>query len=302
MSGNTAITGTSVGSAFGALTSMAGANLNLPAPALPFNASTMIYLGDAYNYPGSSLNTGTLQEIAAQLANARIVTGRVYIARQPRGTSLPANFGANVRIVSGLVSFQQNYFTSIDGAFPNLVSAGGVSVYYMYSLTTWGNAFSSLQMCYGTLQVRYNQATGLTSLNGIFPQLTNVTSTLYIQNNYYVRTMTGAFPRLSWVRYNVYITYNRRLTTIDPTAFAVLQYCRGLQIQRNYYRTSGLTTMDGAFPMLETVGTSSLYMYYEARLTTMNNAFPRLVTVQGSKFPSVAWLWRVAVFMGDRRN
>jgi hypothetical protein len=136
-------------------------------------------------------------------------------------------------------------------------------------------------MCYGTLQVRYNQASGLTSLNGIFPQLTNVTSSLYLQNNYYVRTMTGAFPQLRWVNGYTYITYNRALTTIDPTAFGVLQYTNGLQIQRNYYRTAGLTTMNGAFPMLQTVGRGSLYIYYEYRLTSMVGAFPQLTSIGG---------------------
>jgi hypothetical protein len=151
----------------------------------------------------------------------------------------------------------------------------------MYSLTNWGNAFSSLQMCYGNLQVRYNQGSGLTSLNGIFPQLTNVTGSLYLQYNYYVRTMTGAFPQLRWVTNYVYITYNRRLTTIDPTAFGALQYTSGIQIYRNYYSTSGLTTMDGAFPVLQTVGRGYLYIYYNYRLTSMVGAFPQLTSIGG---------------------
>jgi hypothetical protein len=229
------------------------------------------------------LNTGTLAEIATMIANVRVITGRVYIARQPTGTALPANFGSNLRIVSGQVALQYNYFTSINGAFTNLVSAGGVSVYYNYGLTTWGNAFSSLQMCFGTLQVNYNQNVGLTQLNGIFPQLTNVTG-LYIQYNYNVRTMTGAFPRLAWNTAYTYITYNRALTTIEPTAFASLRYTLGLQIQRNYLGTAGLTTMDGAFPALQTVGRGSLYIYYEYRLTSMVGAFPQLTAIEGQLY------------------
>jgi hypothetical protein len=278
--GNTAIPATSVGDAFGALTSIAGFGLTPPGDP-EFDASTMIFAGDVYLLPTS--NTGSLAESATMLANVRVITGRVLIESHPAGTVLPANFGSNVRMVSGKVEFRTNFFASINGAFTNLVLAGGVSVYSNYGLTTWGNAFSSLQMCFGDLQVANNQNVGLSHLNGIFPQLTTVTGQdLRIEYNYHILTMTGAFPLLEWNTGQITITYNDELTTIEPTAFASLLYTRGLMIEYNKYSAGGLATMEGAFPALQTVG-SSLSIVGESRLTSMVGAFPQLTSV-GTSF------------------
>jgi hypothetical protein len=287
ISGDTAITSTSVGSAFCALTSVAGVNLNV-AGAPSFDASTMIFVGNViftatYQYYPDRVTGASLPEIATMIANARVITGRVTIdtSDQNEASQLPPNFGTNVLVVSGVVLFVRNSFTSINGLFSNLISAGGVEV-SNNDLATWGNAFSSLQRCLGTLEVNSNSNAG--ELNGIFPEIETVRGDLKVVGNDNVRTMTGAFPLLTWVMQDIIIGGDS-LTTIEPTAFASLRYTAGVKVSG----AAALTTMDGVFPMLQTIGYSDvprrggaegLEIYNNRQLTSMVGAFPQLTSIE----------------------
>ena len=76
-------------------------------------------------------------------------------------------------------------------------------------MTTFGTAFSSLQIVRGTFTFTYQTATGFTSMANAFPQLRNVTSSLNLQFNDYVTTTAGAFPRLTWVTGQMWVVRPR---------------------------------------------------------------------------------------------
>ena len=116
---------------------------------------------------------------------------------------------------------------------------------------------------------------------GFFPNLETVGGTyFYLYYNQYVTTLAGAFPKLTQVNGYFYLYYNRRLTSLDGTAFTRLKTVSTyMYIYYNSMGTSGpgLTTMNGAFPALESVG--YLYMYYNYNLQSITNSFNSLKTI-----------------------
>lgn len=104
------------------------------------------------------------------------------------------------------MAIQGTSIQSLDGAFPNLGAIGGdLYIYSNSQLTTFGSAFANLRIIMGTLTFSYHRTSAFTSMNGAFPQLTNVTGNLYLQYNDYLSDVSNSFPRLKWVNGLVYM-------------------------------------------------------------------------------------------------
>eukprot|EP00038_Savillea_parva_P005593 m.159229 g.159229 ORF g.159229 m.159229 type:complete len:794 (+) comp11755_c0_seq1:136-2517(+) len=215
------------------------------------------------------------------LRSVRSIGGQIYIYYNRQLASMTGAFASVTTLGSSFYLGYNDQLATIPPMSAVTSMRGSVSLYRVRITTLPSTFFGNLQSA-SQISIRYcNQ---LTSMNGAFPELVNLTSQVYMYQNTFLATMTGAFPKLETVRYTISLSYLNRLTGLDNTVFPMLTTCAGVQLRYCFRTSVGSTasrTMNGIFPRLTSVGTSGIYFYYNPYFGSMTGAFPQLVTNSG---------------------
>jgi hypothetical protein len=224
---------------------------------------------------GDSIATGVLPSL--------VTIGQDFYMSQPGadpGTAGLARIEANV--VQSLESVGRHLLIgnlpelrSLRGAFPSLVRVGNtLSIHNMEKLEDTSGAFPSLRRC-DRFVIENNEA--LTTLGGAFAVLEEIdTSYLTLESMPSLEELRGAFPLLRRVGGGFHLEHLHTLVDITG-AFPSLRRCDRFVIQNN----EALTTLGGAFAVLEEIYTSYLTLESMPSLEELRGAFPLLRRVGG---------------------
>jgi hypothetical protein len=218
--------------------------------------------------------------------------------------TMSAQEEADLVSVNGDLFVTHTKLNSLAGRFPNLVRvAGHLVILANTELTTLGDAFASLQVVGGDLNLQGHRfAASPNSIAQAFPVLQRVEGSLHIDDIDGITALDGAFPSLTLIEDELMVNMCDDLADIG-TGFANLRVINGGMILAS--NTPGQVTLDGVFPRLVTVNESvmistlstqtiagsfpqlrnithgGLQLYNLGALTSITDSFPSLIRMDG---------------------
>jgi hypothetical protein len=228
--------------------------------------------------------------------------------------TMSAQEEADLVSVNGDLFVTHTKLNSLAGRFPNLVRvAGHLVILENTELTTLGDAFASLQVVGGDLNIEGHRfAASADSIAQAFPVLQRVEGSLHLDGIDGITALDGAFPSLTLIEDELMVNMCDDLTDIG-TGFANLRVINGGMSLHQYpcqesplaANTPGQWTLDGVFPRLVTVNESvvmsslstqtiagsfpqlrnithgGLQLYKLGALTSITDSFPSLTRMDG---------------------